>query len=101
MKTNIYENKLCIITYIANVVLLIGGTFIHSLLGLSIDMNTIINKYNVHERIFLQFSPIINTPLFSTNIQPTFTFTNSTQNFIKKSYVKVYGKITIFQITSY
>ncbi len=28
---------------------------------------------------FLQFSPIIDTPLLSTNIQPTFTFTNSTQ----------------------
>jgi hypothetical protein len=28
---------------------------------------------------FLQFPPIIDTPLFSTNNQPTFTFTNSTQ----------------------
>jgi hypothetical protein len=28
---------------------------------------------------FLQFPPITNTPLFSTNIQPTFTFTNSMQ----------------------
>jgi hypothetical protein len=26
--------------------------------------------------IFLQFPPNIDTPLFSTNIQPTFTFTN-------------------------
>jgi len=26
--------------------------------------------------IFLQFPPNINAPLFSTNIQPTFTFTN-------------------------
>ncbi len=34
---------------------------------------------------FLQFPPIIDTPLFSTNIQPTFTFTNS----MKK---KVIGK---------
>ncbi len=33
---------------------------------------------------FLQFPPIINTPLFSTNIQPMFTFTNSTQ---KKNYM--------------
>jgi hypothetical protein len=28
---------------------------------------------------FLQFLPIIETPLLSINIQPTFTFTNSTQ----------------------
>ncbi len=43
MKTN-NEDKLRIITYIANVVLLIGGTTIHSLLAFSIDKNTIINK---------------------------------------------------------
>ncbi len=48
---------------------------------------------------FLQFPPITNTPLFSTNIQPTFTFTNSMQK--KKSYVKIYGKITFAQITLY
>ncbi len=48
---------------------------------------------------FLQFPPIINTPLFSTNFQPTFTLTNSTQKV--KSNVKVYGKITFVQITSY
>ncbi len=34
---------------------------------------------------FVQFSPIIDTPLLSTNIQPTFTFTNSTKK-------KVIGK---------
>jgi hypothetical protein len=28
---------------------------------------------------FLQFPPISDTPSFSTNIQPTFTFTNSMQ----------------------
>ncbi len=28
---------------------------------------------------FLQFPPITDTPLFSTNIQPTFTFTKSMQ----------------------
>jgi hypothetical protein len=38
------EDKLHIITYIANFTLLIGGTTIHSLLGLSIDKNIIINK---------------------------------------------------------
>ncbi len=27
---------------------------------------------------FLQFSPITNTPLYSTNIQPTFAFTKQT-----------------------
>jgi hypothetical protein len=40
LKTN-NKNKLPITTYIANATLLIG---IHSLLGLSIDKNTIINK---------------------------------------------------------
>jgi len=43
LKTN-NEEKLQITTYTANVVLLISGTIIHSLLGLSIDKNTIINK---------------------------------------------------------
>ncbi len=43
MKTN-NENKLPITTYIANVALLISGTTIHSLLGLSIDKNKIIKK---------------------------------------------------------
>jgi hypothetical protein len=38
------EDKLHITTFIANVALLIGETTIHSLLGLSIDKNTIINK---------------------------------------------------------
>jgi hypothetical protein len=47
LKTNTNEDKLCIIAYIANIVLLIGGTIIHSLLGLSIDKNKIINKYNI------------------------------------------------------
>jgi len=28
---------------------------------------------------FLQFPPITNTPLYSTNIQPTFAFTKQTQ----------------------
>jgi len=43
LKTN-NEEKLQITTYIANVVLLISETTIHSLPGLSIDKNTIINK---------------------------------------------------------
>jgi hypothetical protein len=43
LKTN-NKNKLGITTYITNAALLIGGTTIHSLLGLSIDKNTIINK---------------------------------------------------------
>jgi hypothetical protein len=46
LKTNTYKGKLSIITIIANVTLLIGGTIIHSLLGLSIDKNTIIKIYN-------------------------------------------------------
>ncbi len=118
------EDKLHIITYIANFTLLIGGTTIHSLLGLSIDKNIIINKsktildswsniqfmivdeismvgctmlVKMHLRLqklkssilpfrrtnimfmgdFWQFPPIIDTSLISTNIQPTFTFTNS------------------------
>jgi hypothetical protein len=122
LKTN-NKDKLHIITYTTNVVLLIGGTTIHSLLGLSMDKNIIINKSKtmpnswsniqfmivdeismvgyamlntMHLKLqklksnilpfgglnimfmgdFLQFPPIIDTPLFSTNIQPTFTFTN-------------------------
>jgi predicted cupin superfamily sugar epimerase len=43
LKTN-NDNKLCITTYIANVVLLIDGTIVHSLLGLSIAKNLIISK---------------------------------------------------------
>jgi hypothetical protein len=40
---------------------------------------------------FLQFLPIIETPLLSTNIQTTFTFTNSTQKrFIGKSIWEKY-----------
>jgi hypothetical protein len=41
---------------------------------------------------FLQFSPIIDTTLYSTNIKPIFMFTKST---IKKSYVKASEKITL------
>jgi sRNA-binding regulator protein Hfq len=36
------KEKLHITIFIANVVLLIGGTTIHSLFGLSIDKNTIL-----------------------------------------------------------
>ncbi len=122
MKTN-KKDKLRITTYTTNVILLIGGTINHSLLGLLIDKNIIINKsktipnswFNIQFMIaneismvgymmfntmhlklqklmssilpfgglnimfmgiFLQFPPNIDTPLFSTNIQPTFTFTN-------------------------
>ncbi len=122
MKTN-NKDKLRITTYTTNVVLLIGGTTIHFLLGLSIDKNIIVNKSKtildswsniqfmivdeistvgyvmlntMHLKLqklksnilpfggfnimfmgdYLQFPPIIDTPLFSTNIQPTFTFTN-------------------------
>jgi hypothetical protein len=109
------EDKLHITTYITNVIILISGTTIHSLLGLSIDKNTIINKFktivdswfNIQFMIvdeismvcctmfatmhlnlqklkssilpfegfnimfmgdFLQFPPITDTPLFSTNM---------------------------------
>ncbi len=125
MKTN-NEDKLRITTYTTNVALLIGGINVHSLHGLSIDKNTIINKsktiphcwsdiqfmivdeismgsctmlVTMHLKLqklkssilpfggfnivligdFLQFQCIIDTPLFSTNIEPTFTFTNSMQ----------------------
>jgi len=38
---------------------------------------------------FLQFPPITNTPLFSNNIQPTFTFTHSMQKeIIGKKYMR-------------
>jgi hypothetical protein len=47
---------------------------------------------------FLQFSPIINTLLYSKNVQPIFAFTKMTQ---KKSLEKVYGKITFIVIKSY
>jgi hypothetical protein len=40
------EDKLHITTYTTNVVLLIGGITIHSLLGLSIDKNTIKQIHN-------------------------------------------------------
>jgi hypothetical protein len=43
LKTN-NKDKLCITTYIANFVLLIGETTIHSLFNLSIDINITINK---------------------------------------------------------
>jgi hypothetical protein len=125
LKTN-NEDKLHIITYTTNFTSLIGGTTIHSLLGLSIGKNIIINKsktiinswsniqftivdeismvgctmlVTMHLKLqklkssilpfeifnimfmgnFLQFPPIIDTPLFSINIQPIFTFTNSMQ----------------------
>ncbi len=43
LKTN-NKDKLRITTYTTKVVLLIGGIIVHSLLGLSIDKSTIINK---------------------------------------------------------
>jgi len=43
LKTN-NKDKLCITTYIANFVLLIGETTIHSLFNLSIYINVTINK---------------------------------------------------------
>jgi hypothetical protein len=43
MKTK-NELKLRIVAYNANVALLVGGTTIHSLLGLSIDKPTIVSK---------------------------------------------------------
>jgi hypothetical protein len=120
------QKKLHITTFITNVTLLIGGTTIHSLLGISIDKSTIINKSKtildswsniqfmitneisivgctmlatMHLKLqklgcnilpfeelnimfmgyFFQFPPITDTSLFSTNIQPTFMFTNATQ----------------------
>jgi hypothetical protein len=45
---------------------------------------------------FLQFPLIINTPLYSTNIQQTFGFTKQTP---KTLLVKVYGKIIFVLIT--
>jgi hypothetical protein len=125
VKTN-NKDKLCITTYTTNVISLIGGTTIHSLLGLSIDKNTIINKsktipsswsdiqfmivdeismvgctmlVTMHLKLqklkssilafegfhimlmgdFKTFPTIIDTSLFSINIQSTFTFTNSMQ----------------------
>ncbi len=45
MKMN-NEQKLCIATYIINATLLVGGTTIHSLLGLSIDKHALVNKSN-------------------------------------------------------
>jgi len=128
------QQKLRLARYTTNVTLLTNGTTIHSLLRLSIDKHTIINKpnsiiniwpniqfiiideismvgcillfgtihlklqknnltftiwrnqHNVHVGDFLQFSPINDTPLYSINIQPIFTFTKSTQyKFIGKS----------------
>jgi hypothetical protein len=43
LKTN-NEDKLRITTYTTNIALLIGGIIVHSLFGLSIDKNMIINK---------------------------------------------------------
>jgi hypothetical protein len=40
------QQKFRVVTYIANVALLINGTTIHSLLGLSIDKHTTISKPN-------------------------------------------------------
>jgi len=40
------EQKLCIGAYIANATLLVGGTIICSILGLSIDKHAIVNKLN-------------------------------------------------------
>jgi hypothetical protein len=45
MKTK-NEQKLCIVAYIANATLLVGGTTIHSLLGLSIDKHAIVSRSN-------------------------------------------------------
>jgi hypothetical protein len=39
---------------------------------------------------FLQFSPIINTLLYSKNVQPTFAFTKMTQ---KNHWKKFMGKL--------
>jgi hypothetical protein len=54
LKTN-NDDKLCITTYIANITLLIGGTIIHSLLGLSIAKNIIINKIILNSWYDVQF----------------------------------------------
>jgi hypothetical protein len=43
MKT-MNEQKLRIVAYNANATLLVGGTTIHSLLGLSIDKHAIVSK---------------------------------------------------------
>lgn len=40
------EQKLHIVAYIANATLLVGGTTIHYLLGLSIDKHAIVSKSN-------------------------------------------------------
>jgi hypothetical protein len=45
IKTN-NEQKNCIVAYNANATLLVGGTTIHSLLGLSIKNHAIVNKSN-------------------------------------------------------
>jgi hypothetical protein len=45
MKTK-NEQKLCIVAYNANAALLVVGTTIHSLLGLSVDKHAIVSKSN-------------------------------------------------------
>jgi hypothetical protein len=117
--------------------LLVGGTIIHSLLGLSIDKHAIVHNENnswfefiiideismvswnmfvtIHLKLqksisnilsfgemnimfmgdFLQFPPITDKPLYSTNIQPTFAFIKQT---LKKLLVKFYGKIMFILI---
>jgi len=127
------QQKLRVAAYIANVALLINGTTIHLLLGLSINKHIAITKLNsiiniwpniqfiiidkifmvgctllatIHLKLqklksnilsfgginimfmgdFLQFPPINDTPLYSTNIKLIFTFTKLTQKkFIGKS----------------
>jgi hypothetical protein len=124
------QQKLRVVAYIANATLLINGTTINSLLGLSINKHTTISKpnsiiniwpniqfiiineismvgctllvtihlklqklksniftiwRNQHSGDFLQFSPIIDTPLYSTNMQSIFAFT-------KLTHKKVIGK---------
>jgi hypothetical protein len=120
------QQKFRVATCTTNATLLLNGTMIHSLLGLSIDKHTIISKYNsiiniwpniqliiidkismvgcallatIHLKLqklksnilpfgginimfmgdFLQFPPINDTPLYSTNIQSIFAFTILTQ----------------------
>jgi hypothetical protein len=52
MTTN-NEQKLCIVAYIANATLLVGGTTIHSPVGLSTDKHAIVSKSNSIIEIWL------------------------------------------------
>jgi hypothetical protein len=52
MKTK-NEQKLRIVAYNANAALLVGGTTIHSLLGLSIDKHAIVSKFSSIINIWL------------------------------------------------